>query len=114
MATIETRREEMFWARQVLLPLREQVGGVYEKYFQQLLSQEEAGRLIREYVGLFVVDHRDGLQNAIQVAPGVEFDTQNIRLIRNKQREESYLGWNYHGGLVLNAIERTLRRNGCK
>lgn len=115
MANIaETRGTELSWARIEALPLRQRVGEIDAKCFHQLLSQEEAGRLIREHVGLFIADHRQALQSTIQVGPNIALDTRGVRLVRNRQHEVGYLGWAQNGGLVINAIERTLGRSGCK
>lgn len=110
MTVLAERKTGLALAKEETASLRRSVGEIYGKYFQSLLSEGEAGRLIREHVALFIADNRSRLQTVIQVGPNVELDTEAVRLIKGKHHEEGYSGWAYHGGLVLNAIERKLDR----
>ncbi len=111
---VETRKNQLEWAKQETSQLRSDVGAIYDARSKEFLSDGEAGRLIRELVGLFIFDHRGQLPDTIQVGPDSQLDTIVVQLLRNKHFKQGYEKWSFEGGLVVNALERKLDRNGCK
>lgn len=111
-AIIETRRAQLEWARDEVLPLRHDVEAIYDARSKEFLSDGEAGRLIRELVGLFIFDHRGQLPETIQVGPGSQLDTTAVQLLKHGHFKQGYDKWGFEGGLVVNALERKLDRNG--
>lgn len=114
--TVQVTKQEDVRERPKTRTLAESFNHRGELVRRRLVSEEAAGREMRELAVLYLIDNRRFLQNLfIQVGPDLEFDTKNVQLVNRNARDfvRPYEDWVRFGGLVARSLELQIK-NGHK